>query len=108
MRDAARCFVPPKMPILATLVVEVKHFKKSSKCFATEWEMCLPHLKSGVRIDDEINFANPTCSSVPSELLHLLPCHVLVRGIQKDMDTCVVCSVVGQDLCESSVHPESA
>lgn len=83
MRDVAQCFVPPKTPILAILVLDVKHFKKSSKCFAAEWEMCLPHLKDGVGIDDKTNFPNPTCSSVLAELLDLLPCHVLVMGNQK-------------------------
>lgn len=57
--------------------------KKSSKCFATEWEMCLPHLKAGVRIDAKINFSNPVCCSILTELLSLLQCHVLVRGKQK-------------------------
>lgn len=33
VRDVAWCFVPPKMPILAILVVDVKHFKKELKMF---------------------------------------------------------------------------
>lgn len=112
VRDVAWCFVqrcPPKMPILAILAVDVKHFKKSLKCFATEWEMCLPHLKAGVRIDDKINFDNPY------ELLSNSPrcsffSHAMCRSGENksfhlDMDTCAVSNVVGQDLCE---YPEAA
>lgn len=91
MRDVAQCFVPPKVPILAILVPDVKHFKKSSKCFTTECEMCLPHLRAGVRIDDKINFAHPMCSSVLAELLSLLPCHVLVMGKKKSFGYGYLC-----------------
>lgn len=83
MRDVAQCFVPPKTPSSAILVVDVKHFKKSSKCFAAEWEMCLPHLKAWVGIDDKINFPSPVCSSVLPELLDLLPRHVFIVGNQR-------------------------